>query len=69
MVLLGSNGERYVPVNSPPYRPAPVKVAAKKPVTTKKKTTTTVKPSSRVVSARTYANTNNGTNTIYTNRQ
>jgi hypothetical protein len=52
MVLLGSNGERYVPVNSPPYRPAPVKVAAKKPVTTKKKTTTTVKPSSRVVSSR-----------------
>jgi hypothetical protein len=51
MVLLGSNGERYVPVNSPPYRPAPVKVAAKKPVT--KKPTTTVKPSSRVVSART----------------
>jgi hypothetical protein len=47
MVLLGSNGERYVPVKSPPYRPAPVKVAAKKPKTT------TVKPSSRVVSART----------------
>jgi hypothetical protein len=47
MVLLGSNGERYVPVNSPPYKPAPVKVAAKKPKTT------TVKPSSRVVSART----------------
>jgi hypothetical protein len=51
MVQLGSNGERYVPVKSPPYRPAPVKVAAKKPVT--KKPTTTVKPSSRVVSART----------------
>jgi hypothetical protein len=47
MVQLGSNGERYVPVKSPPYRPAPVKVAAKKPKTT------TVKPSSRVVSART----------------
>jgi hypothetical protein len=47
MVQLGSNGERYVPVKSPPYRPAPVKVAVKKPKTT------TVKPSSRVVSART----------------
>jgi hypothetical protein len=47
MVQLGSNGERYVPVKSPPYRPAPVKVAAKKPKNT------TVKPSSRIVSART----------------
>jgi hypothetical protein len=47
MVQLGSNGERYVPVKSPPYRPAPVKVAAKKPKTT------TVRPSSRIVSART----------------
>jgi hypothetical protein len=51
MVQLGSNGERYVPVKSPPYRPAPVKAAAKKPKTT------TVKPSSRVVSARTVPTT------------
>jgi hypothetical protein len=59
MVLLGSNGERYVPVNSPPYRPAPVKVSAKKPTVKKpaaKKPTSTYKAptvaGSRVVSSR-----------------
>jgi hypothetical protein len=51
MVLLGSNGEKYIPAHMPTYKPAPVKVAAKKPVT-KKPATTTFKPSSRVVSSR-----------------
>ncbi|ULT55393.1 hypothetical protein L1999_20135 [Neobacillus drentensis] len=49
MVLLGSNGEKYIPPSMPAYKPAPAKVAAKKP---KKPATTTVKPSSRVVSSR-----------------
>jgi hypothetical protein len=64
MVLLGSNGEKYIPAHMPTYKPAPVKVAAKKPTTTAKKTTTTkkaptstykaptVSASSRVVSSR-----------------
>jgi hypothetical protein len=51
MVLLGSNGEKYIPAHMPTYKPAPVKVAAKKPTTTAKKTTTTKKPTSSTYKA------------------
>jgi hypothetical protein len=52
MVLLGSNGERYVPVNSPPYKPAPVKVSAKKPTVRKPTYKAPTVASSRVVSSK-----------------